>query len=345
MVSQIVPGGSRENESGSLPAQATVGDVAERILVERIMAVCTSAGPAHAPAVIIGPGDDAALVRADDGRTVVTTDIAIEGRHFRRDWSEAVDIGRRVAAANCADIAAMGAVPTGLVVALGLPESTEVAWVEQLMTGLVAEAAVAGASVVGGDVSAADCVIVSVSALGTLEGRDPVLRAGAAPGDVVAIAGRLGWAAAGLAVLSRGFRSPRALVDAHRRPQPPYAAGVEAARTGAHALMDVSDGLLIDAGRMARLSGVDIEIESAALIVAEPIASAAAAYNLDPLQWILGGGDDHALLAAFAPDTSLPEPFVPIGHVVPAGDSEHPGGVRVDGGLPEVAGGFEHFRR
>ncbi len=330
----------------SLPPNTTVADVGERIMVARIVSACGSPPEVPTSTALVGPGDDAAVIRAEDGRVVVTTDMAVEGRHFRRDWSQAVDIGHRVAAANCADIAAMGAVPTGLVVALGLPDSIEVAWVEQLMSGLVAEAARAGASVIGGDVTAADSVVVSVAALGTLEGREPVLRTGARAGDVVAVAGRLGWAAAGLAVLSRGFRSPRALVDAHRRPQPSYAAGVAAARNGAHALMDVSDGLLIDAGRLALASGVGIDIDSASLIVDEPIASAAAAYNLDPLQWILGGGDDHALLAVFAPDAQIPEPFVPIGRVIDAVEQQvQPGEVRVDGRIPEVAAGFEHFRR
>lgn len=342
-MSQLASGAGAGGRPDPLPAHATVGDIGERLLVDRILGICRPTGDGSAD-VIIGPGDDAALVRAEDGRVVVTSDIAIEGRHFRRDWSEPVDIGHRVAAANCADIAAMGAVPTGLVVALGVPASTEVAWVEELMAGLIAEAELAGACVVGGDITAADSIIVSVAALGTLDGRTPVLRSGAQPGDVLAVAGRLGWAAAGLAVLSRGFRSPRALVDAHRRPQPPYAAGVAAARAGAHALMDVSDGLLIDAGRLASASGVGIDIDSAALTVDEPIASAAAAYNLDPLQWILGGGDDHAMLAAFAPDARLPQPFVPIGHVVEL-DDDGRGAVRVDGRPPEVPGGFEHFRR
>jgi thiamine-monophosphate kinase len=326
----------------SIPPTATVGDVGERAVVERIVRLCASPGPDPDSITVVGPGDDAAIMRCDDGRVVVSTDMAVEGQHFRRDWSSATDIGHRVAAANCADVAAMGAAPTGLVVALGLPADTEVTWVEHLIAGLVDEAARAGAVVVGGDVTAAESIVVSVCALGSMQGREPVLRSGAHAGDVVAIAGRLGWAAAGLAVLSRGFRSPRALVDAHRRPQPPYAAAVAAAQAGAHALMDVSDGLLLDAQRLARASGVEIEIDSADLVVDEPVASTAAAYNLDPLQWVLGGGDDHAFVATFAHDVVPPEPFIIIGRVV---DGEEPGRVRVDGAVAEVAAGFEHFRR
>jgi len=329
-------------------ADATVADVGEIALVERVVEVC--GGPAAAASGVgavlpmVGPGDDAAVTPAPDGRVVVTTDMAVEGRHFRTDWSEPEDIGHRVAAANLADIAAMGARPTGLVVALALPGSTSVAWVTSLMTGIVEEAASTGASVIGGDITAGDTIVVSISALGDLAGGEPVLRSGVEVGDVIAVAGRLGWAAAGLAVLGRGFRSPRALVDAYRRPAPAYVAARAAADAGAHALMDISDGLLIDAQRMARASGVGISLESANLPVPEPIAAAASAYNLDPLQWILGGGDDHAFLAAFPPGSSLPEDFLAIGAAIPAEDAAQ-GVVLVDGRLPEVPAGFEHFRR
>ena len=326
-----------EPERGS----ATIEDLGEIGLVDRLVAICGE----NASADLVGPGDDAAVV--GDARVVLTTDLAVEGRHFRRDWSSAQDIGHRVAAANLSDVVAMGARPTGLVVGLALPGDTPVDWVEDLMRGVVAEAAGIGSAVVGGDVTAADAVVVSVAAIGDLQGAQPILRSGATPGDVLAVAGRLGWAAAGLAVLSRGFRSPRALVDAYRRPEPPYEAGLAAADAGAHALMDVSDGLLLDASRLALASQVVIDLDSAALEVPEPIASAAAAYNLDPLQWILGGGDDHAFLAVFGSGESLPAGFTAIGRVLPADESGQVpvGTVLVDGRRSEVPAGFEHFRR
>lgn len=320
---------------------ATLDDLGELTLVDRLATICGEGGVT----VAVGPGDDAAVLA--DGRVVLTTDVAVEGRHFRRDWCSAQDVGHRVAAANAADVIAMGAQPTGLVVGLALPPDTPIEWVEDLMRGLVAEAAALGAPVVGGDVTAADSIVVSVAAVGDLRGRDPVLRSGARPGDVLAVAGRLGWAAAGLAVLSRGFRSPRVLVDAYRRPQPPYESGLAAASAGAHALMDVSDGLLLDAGRMARASAVVLDIDSASIVVPEAIASAASAYNLDPLQWILGGGDDHAFLAAFGPDDEMAVGFARIGRVLSTEESgEYPSGtVLVDGRRSEVPAGFEHFRR
>lgn len=200
------------------------------------------------PTTLLGPGDDSAIVAAPDGRIVASTDVLVEGRHFRRDWSSPADIGHRAAAANLADIAAMGAVPTALLVALCAPVDMEAAWAEDLAGGLSAEASLVGASVVGGDMSSSPTLTVAVTALGDLAGQAPVLRSGAQPGDIVALAGRVGHAAAGYTVLSRGFRTPKALVEAYRRPQVPYAAGPAAARAGATAMIDVSDGLLQDLG-------------------------------------------------------------------------------------------------
>lgn len=318
-------------------AGQTVGDLGEIGLVDRIIDAV-----GRQPEVPVGPGDDAAVLSCPDGRAVVTTDMLVEGRHFRRDWSSGEDIGHKAAAENLADVAAMGAVPTALVVALAMPADTEVAWVDSFLAGLLEEARRAGATLAGGDIVRGDSVTIGVTAFGDLQGRHPVLRSGAESGDVVAVCGALGSAAGGLAVLSRGFRSPRVLVDAHRRPRPDYAAGVRAATGGAHALMDVSDGLLLDADRMARASGVVIDIDSAAIPRDEAVVTTASAYNLDPLTWILGGGDDHALLATFPADSALPDGFAAIGSVMAAvGDGAR---VRVDGRDVDQVAGFEHFR-
>lgn len=314
----------------------TVGDLGEEGLVARIV---QGAG-AMPRGVALGPGDDAAVVACPDGRVVLTTDVLVEGRHFRRDWSGPGDIGHRCVAESLADVAAMGARPTSVVIGLGLPGDVEVAWVDEFLAAAVAECARGKAALVGGDVVSSDSVIVCVTATGDLGGHAPVTRSGARAGDVVAVCGRLGWAAAGLAVLSRGFRSPRALVDAHRRPEPPYDAGVRAAQAGATALMDVSDGLLLDAARLASASGVALSLESGRLEVGEPVATAAAAYHVDPLVWVLGGGDDHALLATFPEGTRLPKGFARIGTVEPA-DGEPI--VLVDGAVPEIDPGYRHF--
>jgi thiamine-monophosphate kinase len=185
-----------------------------------------------------------------------------------------------------------------------------------------------------------DVLLIAVTALGDLEGRTPVTRSGAKAGDVVALAGRLGWAAAGLATLSRGFRSPRLVVDAHRRPQPPYQAGPEAAKAGATSMIDVSDGLVADLGHVATASGVRINVQSTAFTIPDALSQVASALSVDPLTWILRGGEDHALAATFAPDAELPSGWQLIGTVLDAaGEST----VTVDE-KTYAAGGFDHFR-
>jgi thiamine-monophosphate kinase len=289
-------------------------------------------------ASLLGPGDDAAVVSAPDNRVVASTDVLVEGRHFRRDWSSAADIGHRAAAANLADIAAMGATPTALLVALCVPTDLEAEWAEELAGGLSAEAALVGAGVVGGDMSSSPTLTIAVTALGDLQGREPVLRSGAQPGDVVALAGRTGHAAAGYTVLSRGFRTPKLLVEAYRRPEVAYAAGPEAARLGATSMIDVSDGLLQDLGHVARASVVGIDIERAAFEVPDQMRDAASALGVDPYVWLLAGGDDHALAATFPPGVSLPPGWHVVGGV-------HEGtGVTVDRRAWQGGTGWDHFR-
>ncbi|MFC7534286.1 thiamine-phosphate kinase [Actinoplanes sp. GCM10030250] len=290
------------------------------------------------PATLLGPGDDAAVIRAADGRVVASTDVLVEGRHFRRDWCGPVDIGHRAAAANLADIAAMGARPTALLVALCVPLGLPVEWVEGLAEGLNAEATRVGASVVGGDTSSSPTLTIAVTALGDLGGAAPVRRDGAQPGDILAISGRIGYAAAGLTVLSRGFRTPKLLVEAYRRPAVRYEAGPEAAQLGATSMIDVSDGLLQDLGHVASASVVGIDVHSDAFPVPDQMRDAAKALGVDPYQWILAGGDDHPLAATFPPGVSLPEQWQVIGAV-------HDGsGVTVDG-KPWTGGtGWDHFR-
>jgi thiamine-monophosphate kinase len=292
----------------------------------------------QASGVIVGPGDDAAVLATAGGRVVVTTDLLVENRHFRRDWSSADDIGHKAAAQNLADVAAMGAVPIGLVVGLGAPADLPVAWALSFADGLRGECEPLGVSVVGGDVVRSDVVVVAMTALGDLRGRAPVTRAGARPDDVVAVCGRLGWAEAGFRVLSRGFRSPRVLVEAHRRPAVPYRAGPQAAELGATAMCDVSDGLLADLGHVAQASGVAVDIDSGAFDAPAPIRDAAAAIGAKPLDWILTGGDDNALAATFPAGVPLPEPWRVVGRVS-AGE-----GVTVDGESYEGDPGHAHFR-
>src|SRR3954452_21086777 len=272
--------------------KGTVGELGEFGLIRELTSRLTTT-----PAVRVGPGDDGAVVAAPDRRVVASTDVLVEGRHFRRDWSSGRDVGHRAAAANLADVAAMGATPTALLVALCAPPKLEVSWAEELAEGLSAEAALVGAGVVGGDMSASPTLTVAVTALGDLGGEAPVVRGGAQPGDVIALAGRVGYAAGGYTILSRGFRTPKMLVEAYRRPAVPYAAGPAAARAGATSMIDVSDGLLQDLGHIAAASVVGIDVRREAFEIPDQMRDTASALGVDPYLWILAGGDDHALAA------------------------------------------------
>jgi len=317
----------------------TVGDLGEFGLIAAV-----SARLPRGARTVVGIGDDAAVLATPDGRVVATTDLLVEGRHFRRDWSGPADIGGKAAARNLADIAAMGAVPVALLAGFAAPPDLPVAWAEDLVSGMAAECARTGATVVGGDVSGADTVMLAVTALGDLAGRDPVTRAGARPGDLLAVAGVLGHSAAGLALLGAGLAGPAALVAAYRWPRPPYQAGPEAAALGATSMIDVSDGLVADTGHVAQASGAGIDIDTARLEPGDDLLTAAA--QLDdgasegpglPLTWMLTGGEDHALAATFPPDAGLPPHWRVIGHV----SQGH--GVRVDGRPFEGRPGWDHF--
>ena len=317
--------------SPAITATTTLADLGEFGLIAEL-----SRRFAQGDHVLIGPGDDAAVVAVPTGRVVVSTDVLVDGRHFRRDWAEAEDVGHRVAAANLSDLNAMGGVATALTVGLAAPPDLPAAWALGLADGIAAEAALVGASVVGGDLTSADQVMVAVTVLGYVDG-EPVRRSGARPGDVLALAGRQGWAAGGLAVLGRGFRSPRKLVDAYRRPEPPYAAGQQARMAGATAMIDVSDGLVADVGHLAAASGVAVDITTGAFELAEPLQAVGAALGADPMGFILGGGDDHALAATFPAGAALPEGWTVFGTVA---EGE---GVTVDGAAYEGPTGHTHF--
>ena len=314
----------------------TVGELGEFALIETLIGGLTST-----PGVLIGPGDDAAAI-ATSGTLLSSVDVLVEGVHFRRDWAEAGDVGRKSVAVNVADIEAMGGRAMGILVGFSSPGDLPVAWAREFAAGLQTECAAAGVALLGGDVTRARDVTVAVTVLGVTDGVEPVRRGGAQPGDVVALIGRVGWAGAGFLVLSRGFRSPRAVVDAYRVPQVRYGAGGVAARAGAHAMIDVSDGLLADLGHLAAASGVEIDLRRDAFDVPEALQAVAAATNTDPYSLILTGGEDHALAATFAASSPLPEGWFPIGSVrAPGADGPR---VLVDGVTWESATGFDHFR-
>ena len=321
----------------TVPDTDTLGAVGELAALARIFPRLPGAA-----AQLLGPGDDAAVVVAPDGRFVVTTDMMIHGPDFRLAWSSPVDLGWKAAATNLSDIAAMGAVPSALVVAIAAPAESPVALLEGIADGLREACALLspGCGVVGGDLSVSATLTIVVTAFGDLEGRAPVLRSGARAGDVLAVSGVLGEAALGLRLLfecavdaggdpdaaaaaSVAGRFPGP-VAAQLRPSPPIADGRLAAIAGATSMLDLSDGLALDARRVGRASGVGFDFFSAALG--------------DEPDRLLGGGEDHSLLATFPAGVELPGDFRVIGRVVDGG------GLSVDGVAWDESLGWDPYR-
>lgn len=308
-------------------------------------------GASAAAAVEVGPGDDAAVVRLPSPRLVVSTDTLTEGEDFLPAATTGAWIGTKAAVQNLADIAAMGARPSALVVAVTAPPHTPIGLLEDISSALADRAARDGAAVVGGDLGAGPVLSLTVTALGSLpESCEPILRTGARAGDVLAIgAERLGRSAAGLARILAGRAADpaaRELVAWHNAPDPDLALGWGAARAAdgtaiATAMIDVSDGLVRDAGRIARSSGVVIDLDGASLAPdVDALAQEAQALGAEAREWVLHGGEEHAMLATFRPDR-VPDGFRRIGAVRAASAQERPR-VLLDG--TELAHeGFDHF--
>ncbi len=317
----------------------TVGELSEGEILARILARLS---PSRA---LLGPGDDAAVIAAPSGRFVATVDTLVHGPDFRLAWSNGFDLGWKAAAVNLADVAAMGARPTALLVALAMPDATRASFVEHIADGLRAacEALAPGCAVEGGDLTVSDTLVVAVTALGVLDAA-AVTRSGARPGDIIAIAGDTGVAARGLDLLFSHFTdasgtpiaiSPAALrslsdedgtaLSRQLRPFPPVALGPAAASAGASAMMDVSDGLVLDASRMAVASTVTLDFDRQCV-------------GDDPLS--LSGGEDHALLATFPPSAVLPEGFRAVGAVRDVGAAP----VTIDGEPYDGESGWDPYR-
>lgn len=307
----------------------TVSDAGESGVLRRVLAQLRPAQAAK-----VGPGDDSAVLGIE-GDLVVTSDTMIEGPDFRMKWhgdaaaGTGFDLGWKLAATNLSDIAAMGATPVGLTMSLACPKHTRLDLLEGIARGLDAACAelAPGSGVVGGDLGTAPVLIAAVTALGETHGRRPVLRSGAKPGDTVTYCGDLGLAGLGLALLFReadGIANSRVLralrerypvaLAAQLAPTPPIRAGVTAAAAGATAMMDVSDGLSLDAARMAEASSAVIGLDSARLMTAFG-EQRGQQVTLDSM---LTGGEDHGLLATFSPGMKPPTGFEAIGEVADA---------------------------
>jgi thiamine-monophosphate kinase len=315
------------------PEGGTLADIGEDGLLSVIFPLLPGG-----PGVLIGPGDDTAQLSTPAGSVLATTDAMVRGCDWLDEWSSGADVGVKAVAQNIADIAAMGGVPSGLLVTVIADPRTPLAWVRDFTAGLSQAAREAGVPVLGGDLSSAPegVLVVSVTALGDCEGREPVCRSGARVGDVLAVCGTLGHSAAGLLLLQRGQGglAPE-LADYHRRPRPPHEQGPVAARAGATAMLDISDGLGRDAGRLARASGVRIELDEA--LVGADVAQLQHVVSRDEA-WscVTEGGEEHSLLACFPSGAGLPDDWRKIGEVV-AGSGVLLGGQLVTGG------GWDHF--
>jgi thiamine-monophosphate kinase len=317
----------------------TVADLGEDDLLAQVFPILAGAG--GTTGLVTGPGDDAAVLAwaaGDVAGLVATTDAMVRDRDWLDAWSSGADVGAKVAAQNLADVAAMGARPVALLVTLVMEAATPVGWVLDLAHGLAEVARSATCPVIGGDLSSAPdgTLVVSVTALGSLDGRRPVLRSGAEPGDVVAVAGTLGLAAAGWRLLHAGREDAHTeAVARQRRPRPPLDRGPAAADAGATAMVDLSDGLLRDAGRVARASGVRVALRSDPL--ADDVARLSGALGDEQARdCVLAGGEEHSLLATFPAGAALPHGFRIVGEVTGGA------GVTLDG-VTQSARGWDHF--
>jgi thiamine-monophosphate kinase len=249
--------------------------------------------------VQVGIGDDAAVVATGE-HTVITTDMAVEGTHFNCQWSGAFEIGRKITAANLADVYAMGATPTYLVVAVTLSGEESMEWISELAQGIKHEASSCGTVVVGGDLARGAIKVISMTALGEVE--KAVTRSGAQVGDSIYVSSLPGWSAAGLSCIEKSELSDLEsyAVEEFCSPTLDYSMAVAFAQKGAHAMCDVSDALVIQAEQLAQASDVQLVFDAEAFKASEEFAQLselAEASGVDIWQWIFAGGEDHVFLA------------------------------------------------
>ena len=322
-------------------AEASRG-IGEFELIARLSPFLAEAGDG----VLVGHGDDAAVIDVGGRGVCVAVDVLVEDVHFRRDLSSLEDVGWKAVAVNVSDIAAMGAAPTVAVVGLTRPATLAASDVEALYRGMDAACARYGLRLVGGDTVAGGALAVSVTVLGEVDPQGVVRRSGARPGDQVLVAGTLGTAAAALAQVAADVPADPLLLAAHRRPEALVKASRALASHGATAMIDVSDGLGADLGHLCSASGVGAVVRAADLPFGRGVAVAAAALGRDPLEFVCAGGDDYALVATVPADeaeaAAAAAGAVVVGEVV----SEPPEPVLLlaDGTARTLAGGWDHYR-
>lgn len=282
------------------------------------------------PNLIVGIGDDGAVIKASPQNLVAATDMAVEGVHFKREWSSLHDIGAKLTAANLADIYAMGGTPKYLLVSAGLTKDFGIPEIEELANGIKSEADLVGVSIVGGDLSSAEKLVISITALGEVE--KPITRSGAKVGDVVITSGLAGKSVAGLNQLQNGI-SDSPFIRAHKKPDVNYKLATKFQNV--NSMCDVSDGLLSELNLIASASKVGIEIDVELVKVIPGFEALAEIAGSDIWQWVLTGGEDHIFVATTS--AQIPVGAYQIGKVVTGNKVTVPG----IADLPST--GFRHF--
>ena len=284
--------------------------------------------------VLVGIGDDGAVVARPSTSVVITTDLAVEGVHFKSEWSSPIQIGRKAAAANLADVIAMGGSAKYLVVALAATGKEDLEFILDIARGIAEEARVLDAQVIGGDLSRANQLVISISAFGECD--SPTKRSGAQVGDEIYLSNLTGWSAAGLALLTNGISEGELeefAIAEHKAPSVDYENGQVLAKS-ANSLCDVSDSVMTQSKQIAESSGVAFEIDGDLIsqhLDFKDLESLASKLNISVWQLILGGGEDHAFLA-----TGKNLPFFKIGTVKPGS------GILLKK-IPAINSGWEHF--
>ena len=332
------------------PLQArTVRDLGERALIERITA--RLAMPSW---VVVGPGDDAAVIEPVRGALeVLTTDVQVEGVHFDRRFVPPDAIGHRALAVNLSDLAAMGATPRVVLLSLVLPDTLEAAVVDGLLDGFLALAGAHKVVVVGGNISRSPGpMMVDVTAVGAVRPRRVLTRGGARPGDGVYVTGTIGDGSVGLQSLQQAQGPvPLACQERYLRPQPRVRAGMVLGRNrAASACMDTSDGLADAVRQMAEASQVGVALEASALPISHEVREWHDAHGQSVIDAAVGGGDDYELLFTVRPahkgrlrDVQRRVGALPITKIGVV-TKEHRLSIRTDAGERRLPSGFEHFR-
>lgn len=302
-----------------------------------------------APFVMEGIGDDCAVVRVGDRILLVSSDLFVEGVHFRREFGRPEEIGWKAAAVALSDIAAMGGTPLFCLVSLGCPADTQAHFVEDIYRGMMSALARYGTVIVGGDtMRSPDRLILDVMVVGQVLGNRYLRRKGARAGDLLAVTGSPGMAAAGLHALEHRIDAPE-MIRAHWQPPLWLPEGQWlCSRSAIHAMIDISDGLVQDACHLAEAAGLGVDIDPDRLPIAESLRAYCETHQLDAATFVLTGGEDYELLFAMSPenhDETLAEfhnefrtPVAVIGRFVEAWS-----GVRLGGKETDLRG-FDHFK-